>query len=208
MEILAQIQAMGDEGRQYEGLWELCEYFNMSMEELLAGFPTDRFIPALVELLNYEHNPDIMLLATRAMCYMVEAIPRSAKLVVREGAVPLFCARLLFIQYIDVAEQTLQILGKLAKDQAAAVLEAGGLVAILSYLDFFSLSVQRESVATAAALCKSIKREQFELIENVLPLLSNLLTREDLQSKSTSVSLARPLTGGQLLKPVYSRIRD
>lgn len=108
-QLLSDIQAMGDEMRQLQGLIELCDYFNMSMEELLGGFPVDQFVPTLVELLNYEHNPDMMLLATRALSYMIESIPKSTKAIVRNDAVPIFCNRLMFIQYIDVAEQTLQV---------------------------------------------------------------------------------------------------
>ena len=108
-QLLSDIQAVGDEMRQLQGLMELCDYFNMSMEELLGGFPVDQFVPSLVDLLNYEHNPDIMLLSTRALSYMIESIPKSARSVVHNHAIPIFCNRLMFIQYIDVAEQTLQV---------------------------------------------------------------------------------------------------
>lgn len=108
-QLLSDIQAMGDEIRQLQGLMDLCDHFSMSMEELLGGFPIDQFVPTLVEFLNYEHNPDIMLLATRALCYMIESIPKSSRSIVRNNAVPIFCNRLMFIQYIDVAEQTLQV---------------------------------------------------------------------------------------------------
>lgn len=185
--ILAEIQAIGEEERQLQGLIDLCDYFNLSLEELLSGFPVDNFVPTLVELLHYEHNPDIMLLTTRAMTYMIEAIPKSARAVVREGAVPIFCARLLSIQYIDVAEQTLQIFGKLAKEHSKSILEEGGLMAILTYLDFFSISVQRSSVATAADLCRNVPIEHFELVANVLPQLSSLLLREDMQIVESAI---------------------
>mmetsp|Transcript_4897 Transcript_4897/g.5952 ORF Transcript_4897/g.5952 Transcript_4897/m.5952 type:complete len:1457 (-) Transcript_4897:33-4403(-) len=178
-QLLSDIQAVGDEMRQLQGLMELCDYFNMSMEELLGGFPVDQFVPSLVDLLNYEHNPDIMLLSTRALSYMIESIPKSARSVVHNHAIPIFCNRLMFIQYIDVAEQTLQILAKISKDHSAAVLEAGGLMAVLTYLDFFGMSVQRSSVATAANLCRNVAAQNFELVLSVLPLLTNLLLHSD-----------------------------
>lgn len=154
----------------------------MSMEELLGGFPVEQFVPALVELLNYEHNPDMMLLATRALSYMMESIPKSAKSIINNNAVPIFCAKLMFIQYIDVAEQTLQILGKLSVKHSHDVLLAGGLMAVLTYLDFFGMSVQRSCVSTAANLCRNVPPNNFELVSSVLPLLSGLLIRDDPKS--------------------------
>ena len=61
-----------------------------------------------VGLLNAEHSPDIMLLAARALTFMADALPASCSVIARHGAVPIFCARLLTIEYIDLAEQSLQ----------------------------------------------------------------------------------------------------
>ena len=62
-----------------------------------------------MNLLNAEHNPDIMLLAARALTFMADVMPSSCSAIVRCNAVPAFCARLLSIEYIDLAEQSLQV---------------------------------------------------------------------------------------------------
>ena len=62
-----------------------------------------------VQQLNAEHNPDIMLLAARALTFMADVMPASCSAIVRNGAVPIFCARLMTIEYIDLAEQSLQV---------------------------------------------------------------------------------------------------
>ena len=66
-------------------------------------------LPVQVSLLNAEHNPDIMLLAARALTFMADVMPSSCSAIVRCNAVPAFCARLLSIEYIDLAEQSLQV---------------------------------------------------------------------------------------------------
>ena len=76
-----------------------------------ASYFTFPISPSQVQLLNMEHNPDIMLLAARAMTFMADALPASCSIIVRHGAVPIFCARLLTIEYIDLAEQSLQVRG-------------------------------------------------------------------------------------------------
>lgn len=62
-----------------------------------------------MHLLNAEHNPDVMLLAARAITFLADVLPSSCSSIVRHGAVPAFCARLLTIEYIDLAEQSLQV---------------------------------------------------------------------------------------------------
>ncbi len=49
-----------NENQQLESLMELCDYLSMGTEESLAGFSIDSFVPAIVNLLNMEHNPDMM----------------------------------------------------------------------------------------------------------------------------------------------------
>jgi hypothetical protein len=44
----------------------------------------------------------------RALAFLADVLPSSCSAIVRHGAVPAFCARLLTIEYIDLAEQSLQ----------------------------------------------------------------------------------------------------
>ena len=60
----------------------------MGNEDTLAGFPVKQVVPALITLLQMEHNFDMMHHACRALTYMMEALPRSSAIVV--DAVPVF----------------------------------------------------------------------------------------------------------------------
>lgn len=90
-----------------------CELLSIATEESLATFSVDSFVPALVGLLNAEHNPDLMLLAARALTHLADVLPPSCAAIVHYQAVPCFCARLLTIEYIDLAEQSLQVTARL-----------------------------------------------------------------------------------------------
>lgn len=103
--ILSGLRADGEEGRQVEALTQLCEMLSICTEESLTTFSVDSFVPVLVGLLNHESNPDIMLLAARAITHLCDVLPSSCSAVVHYGAVPCFCARLLTIEYMDLAEQ-------------------------------------------------------------------------------------------------------
>lgn len=103
--ILSGLRADGEQGRQVEALTQLCEMLSIGTEESLSTFSVDSFVPVLVGLLNHESNPDIMLLAARALTHLCDVLPSSCAAVVHYGAVSCFCARLLTIEYMDLAEQ-------------------------------------------------------------------------------------------------------
>jgi len=128
--------------------------------------------------LGAEHNPDIMLLAARALTFLAD-VPGLTSSIVRHGAVPAFCARLLTIEYIDLAEQSLQALEKLSHEHPGSLLQHGGLLAVLSYLDFFPSSVQRTAVATAALMCTALGPSHLSSVKDALPILCNLLQYQD-----------------------------
>lgn len=59
-----------------------------------------------------------------------------------------------------------------------AVLRQGGLMAVLSFLDFFQTSVQRVAVATAAAMCRGLSADSVEAVSSAVPILTNILQYE------------------------------
>ncbi|ONM18515.1 E3 ubiquitin-protein ligase UPL3, partial [Zea mays] len=177
--ILAGLRADGEDGRQVEALTQLCEMLSIGTEESLGAFSVDSFVPVLVGLLNHESNPDIMLLAARALTHLCDVLPSSCSAVVHYGAVPCFCARLLTIEYMDLAEQSLQALKKISLEHPTACLRAGALMAVLSYLDFFSTGVQRVALSTAANMCRKLPSDASDFVMEAVPLLTNLLNYHD-----------------------------
>ncbi|KAK4764814.1 hypothetical protein SAY86_025904 [Trapa natans] len=177
--ILSGLRADGEEGKQIEALTQLCEILSIGTEDSLSTFSVDSFVPVLVGLLNHESNPDIMLLAARALTHLCDVLPSSCAAVVHYGAVSCFCARLLTIEYMDLAEQSLQALKKISQEHPTACLRAGALMAVLSYLDFFSTGVQRVSLSTAANMCRKLPSDAADFVMEAVPLLTNLLHYHD-----------------------------
>ncbi|KAL2537776.1 E3 ubiquitin-protein ligase [Forsythia ovata] len=177
--ILSGLRADGEEGKQVEALTQLCDMLSIGTEDSLSSFSVDSFAPVLVGLLNHESNPDIMLLAARALTHLVDVLPSSCAAVVHYGAVTCFVARLLTIEYMDLAEQSLQALKKISQEHPTACLRAGALMAVLSYLDFFSTGVQRVALSTAANMCKKLPSDASDFVMEAVPLLTNLLQYHD-----------------------------
>jgi len=176
--ILAALKS-DDPTQQLDALSQLCELLSISTEEALTTFPVDEFVPLLVNLLNAEYSPDTMLFAARALTFLADVLPSSCNAIVGYNAVPAFCARLLNIEYIDLAEQSLQALGKISHEHPGACLRAGGMCAVLSFLDFFPTSMQHVAVVTAADMAYGAGPSSMEQVKDTVPILTNLLQHHD-----------------------------
>ncbi|KAK8935142.1 E3 ubiquitin-protein ligase UPL4 [Platanthera zijinensis] len=177
-----------DASVQLASLTELCEALSFCMEDSLGHFPMDTALPVLVRLAGSEGNPDIMLLAIRAVTYLCDLMPRSADSIVRHGGLPVLCARLLWIEYLDVAEQSLQALEKISRKQPVPCLQAGVIMAVLGFIDFFSTRVQRVALSTVANVCKKLPLDCSSLVLEAVPTLCNLLQYEDWKLVETAVT--------------------
>lgn len=113
-DILENLRQKDDPSAQLIALQDLAELLLVSTEENLSGhFSPDQFVKELVGLMQdqgpFGENPEIMLLACRCLANLMEALPAATANVVYGGAVPVLCAKLMEIQYIDVAEQSLSV---------------------------------------------------------------------------------------------------
>jgi hypothetical protein len=77
---------------------------------------------------------------------------------------------------------------KISEEHGGKVLAAGGLAAVLAYLDFFPISVQRTGVQTVLNMCQHAHPEQMGLVEASLEQMSNLLQSQDAKLVGTSLS--------------------
>eukprot|EP01043_Picozoa_sp_COSAG02_P013499 COSAG02_NODE_541_length_20598_cov_278.953754_3_plen_330_part_00 len=170
--ILKGLQGTGNDSAQLQALSELCEVLSMGTEESLRHFSSESFVPVLMNLLHADWNPDIMLYSCRALTHMMEALPNSQRAVVQFGCVEVLCAKLMSIEYIDLAEQALLALGKLAEVHGRTLFRSGGLMAVLSYLDFFPTGVQRAAMSTAAAMCRQAPPDCFSMVKDAVPNLT------------------------------------
>lgn len=177
-----------DGQKQLVALTELAEQLSFSSEEALISFPMETFIPLLVNLLGNPGHGDettgqVMLLACRCLYNVVDILPPTARIIVGHGGLSVLCANLLNIEYIDVAELTVSTIELISQDQPVQVLKAGGLEAILTFLDFFQISVQRQAAHAAALMLQAVTPAQvFEQhVKPVLPTLAQLLQHSDPQ---------------------------
>ncbi|KAF1923010.1 uncharacterized protein M421DRAFT_426242 [Didymella exigua CBS 183.55] len=182
--ILEQLKSP-DVSLQLIALQDLSELLLMATEDMLAGhFSPDAYVKELVKLMQPndftgEENPEVMLIACRCLANLMEALPAATANVVYGGAVPVLCSKLLEIDFIDLAEQSLSTLEKISVEFPTQIVREGGLTACLTFLDFFATSTQRTAVTTAANCCRNIPDDSFATVRDVMPILENILNNSD-----------------------------
>ena len=176
-QLLQALNSTTNDAEKLNYVLEMCQLLLMGNEDTLVGFPIKTVVPTLINLLSMEHNFEIMHHACRALTYMMEALPRSSVVVL--DAVPVFLEKLQVIQCMDVAEQSLSALEMLSRRHNKAILQARGVSACLTYLDFFSIDAQRSALTITANCFQNITTDDFQYVQDSLPILSSHLSIED-----------------------------
>ena len=185
-----------DESEQLIGLSELCNMLNMATEDILVALRPDHFVPAIIGCLKKEHNIELMLLSARVLTYMMDSIPPTASVVVGCDGLGVLCDRLRNIVDIEVAEQVLTALSKVARESPGSVLEVDGVQALLGFIDFFNIAVQRKAFETVSVLCRSMTPTHFSHLVSSLPILRNYVQHEDAKlAESAAFALAHAIEG-------------
>ncbi|KAI7848614.1 hypothetical protein BDC45DRAFT_471059 [Circinella umbellata] len=189
-------------------LQELTEILSISNEDTLMGmFPCDNFVRELTRILHASNeqvqdismmdeetmiafalnnsngagNIEVMTLACQCLSNLLHALPSSASNIVAHGAIEILCQKLEPSDYIDLPEQALSVLEKLAVQFPRAVVQGGGLNAALNHFHFFTIHLQRSAIKTAASCFRNIDitSDTFSRIMDTLPILIETLSYPD-----------------------------
>ncbi|KAL4167912.1 hypothetical protein KRP22_011320 [Phytophthora ramorum] len=212
--MLEQVGADQPVHTQMAGLSELCETLSLSTEEALAvsGFSVDSFVPAVVTLIRAPSSMDVLLLAARALSTILELYPSTGiQKATAEHVIPSLCEKLLEIEYMDVAELALQILEKIVCKAEPAlastvtsvaqlcaqyrmeVIQENGIVALLQFVDFFPLEIQRRAARIVCQLCTDFPLSMEGKMRQGLPYITNLLRSFDNEILQSSFACLQKL---------------
>ncbi|KAH8928928.1 hypothetical protein BT69DRAFT_385596 [Atractiella rhizophila] len=106
---------------------------------------------------------DMQIVACRCLANLMEALPGSSHNVAYGGAIPVLCAKLTNITYIELAEQTISTIHKIAE-------ECPGQLA---------REVQRSAMDAVSRCCQKLSIDCFPLIRDIVPQLAQILHSGD-----------------------------
>lgn len=172
----------------------------------MSGFNIDKFVPAVVTLIQFSPTMDILLLAARVLSSILELFPGNAiPKAIAEGVIPSLCEKLMEIEYMDVAELALQILERIVckpeslTSQAAAaeyrhaVIQENGFVALLQFVDFFPIEIQRSAARIVCQLCTNFPVSMAGKLRQGFSLITNLLQSFDSEILQSACEAMRKL---------------
>lgn len=165
--------------RQFDSVSELCNIIAISNEQALSRMGIDRFIPELLNILSSNESYDLMVLSARTLLNTMDIYPPSCSIVASNGGINVISQKILSIEYIDLAELSIQMIEHLSHQYGSSLLQEGVLMASLTYIDFFGMDMQKKILRIASSLCKSISKSQYELACDSLPTISRFLSNSE-----------------------------
>ncbi|RKP12887.1 hypothetical protein BJ684DRAFT_20591 [Piptocephalis cylindrospora] len=166
---------------QLLGLEQLAQDLIISQEDDLAGslHPPSfiRALSPLISLNSYLFGSQVSLLASRCVAHLIEVLPAPTVSAIHadRSVIPGLCGHLREIVDMDVTEQALLTLSKLAHPCGAQIVRAGGLPIILAPLSFFEIRTQRTALSCIATCCAHLDPGMVEEVIQAVPVLRDLI---------------------------------
>ena len=160
-----------------QGVSQLSSELVMAQDDVLSTFPLDLMTPALVDCLRKDTIEDVGMYAINCLNQLAEALPNVCGIIAACNGIPALCAKLVNLSYIDVSEQAIKLLEKLAYEHAPQILQEGGLCTLLNVMDFFEAPTQRQILGLLSNLARGVlSQELFQTqVAPALPMVGTLL---------------------------------
>lgn len=117
---------------------ELC----MANENMRGLIGPMRFVKPLLTQLDNQFDPTLMVLASNCLLSLIDLVPEVSETIIDAKGLKVLEQKSQSIEYIDVAEDCVKLLDKIAENCPNEVLSSGCALNFLNFIDFFDKSVQ------------------------------------------------------------------
>lgn len=166
-----------------DALNELSQAFLMGTELTLRGFDAATFASLIVPCLDVAGGNAVVNSALLAIFNIMETLPQHTPAFVNGGCIRPVVAVLENVEFIDIADQAVSVLNKLAPQHSFDIASSNGLSAVLAYLDFFDAATQRSMASIASQLGKAVAASNLDSravflpqFMHVLPVLTSMMS--------------------------------
>lgn len=171
-------------------LWELIVLTGEEVEAYEFDMVVDLkpLLSHLLRVLKWDaecqiYGMEFLLYAVRCTRACVQYSPNCSRRLVESGLVPLIAQQLFSVEYIDLAEDLIQIIQLLTRNgtHSRACLHSDGIRAVLGFVDFFALPVQVNAFNAAAQMATALTDDTLHLYlpDDILALLRSTVRKID-----------------------------
>ena len=114
----------------------------MANESMKCNIKPRRFVCPLLKILGHQPDPSLMILASNCLFSLIDLAPEVCETIVDEKGLKILEDKGKAIEYIDVAEDCVKLLNKIAENCPSEVLKSGWAINFLNIIDFFDKSSQ------------------------------------------------------------------
>ncbi|KAG4108019.1 hypothetical protein H8356DRAFT_919703 [Neocallimastix lanati (nom. inval.)] len=207
--LLKKIKNKNEPAEQLEALERLADILCVTTEDMflgngppdLEGFNLSEYVKALLDVLkndkdeysepateydnfgSSEESINVMMMACRCFCNLIEALPSSTSAIVRYDGIRILTDKIKNIEYIDLAEQIMSVLAKISSDFPKVVLKDDVISIVLKYIDFYNLHVQRSVMNIVKNGCSGLVQygteKTYYNIKEAMSTFERILTYSD-----------------------------
>ncbi|KAG0502783.1 hypothetical protein HPP92_002855 [Vanilla planifolia] len=217
--IIATVSTNPEPGMAISALHAIRETLANGSDEQLDFFPVLPVAQFLVKSLSRNGTFEENLLAARGIAYLCESLPSSINTVVSCGTIPAICEQLQGMEYLDIAEECVKVLEKIADEDPLSCLRGGAVTLVVNLIVFFSCNIQARFFLFSWFLCfvvlirtamsmvdlsiGSCTEEDASLVVDAVPTLCSMAKHEDLQIADCAtfslLNLVRSFSGSSVL---------
>jgi E3 ubiquitin-protein ligase TRIP12 len=117
----------------------------------------DTFIEPLLKCLKMEGQHQILSHAALCLTNLVDIYPELAEEIHNQNGIKIIGERCLEIEFIDVAENCIKLLDKIAETFPAQVVKSEAVMTFFNTLDFFEASIQDRVINLVKKLTRGFK---------------------------------------------------
>ena len=150
-------------------LSQLSTTLSLAPEESFSSVSIENLIVSLVNCLH-RPLPDISLFALMSINSIFDSVANSVNTFAVAGGIPPLCAKLLNFEYIDMAENAIKTLERLAFDHSTSILNEGVFAALINMMDFFEKNTQAKIISCAVTIASTVATEDL-LVAHILPVI-------------------------------------
>lgn len=146
-------------------------------EDLFSNLPLEAIVNALVAALHNEVIPDISLYAILSLHSIVDTIHNATRLIAAAGGIPALTSKLMNLDFIDLAENTIKLLEKLSYEHCNALMKEQALSTMLNMIDFFDMNTQKRILNIVVVSSRSVSSDELfqKYLVPVIPLISTII---------------------------------